>query len=331
MKKHNLPWTEKYRAQCLDDLFLPTIVKTKISNIIETKDIPNLIMTGSSGTGKSCTANIIAKDIYGDYYDDVVYELGILDDKGIKFIQNDIIGFCRTVMPYKKKDVNSFPKYKLIIFDDSDNIISRVQDQICNIMENYSAYVRFIFTCNSSSEICESIQTKCIIWRFISLSDKLITDRLIDICKIENIDYTDCGISNICEISQGDMRSAISKLEIVSIKHAEINDIFVKQLFSTPQEIIIVDLFKIIMQLNLKEALKTILNLKKNSYSCSDIISGMFNVIKSKKCDFINENLKFEIMNKICKGIYNISNIDSDLQISGCIVDIIQCVRDYKS
>lgn len=324
----NLPWIEKYKANEIDELLLPPLIKNKIVNIINDRNIPNIIITGSSGIGKSITIKIIAKEIYGNYYNDAVLELGLLDERCIRFIQNDIVNFCKTKIPYKKKDEMKYPKYKLIIFDESDSIISRIQDQISNIMENYNEYIRFAFTCNSSSDICEGIQTKSVIWRFPSLNNNLIKSKLIEICNSENIKFEEKALEKIAEISQGDLRSAINKLEIVNIKHRKIMVEYVDKLYNISHEIIINNLFKYILEKDVRNSLKLVLELKKKSYSGSDITMSMLSTIKSEICNYIPENIKIKLCDKICSGIYNISNImDSDLQLCGCIIDMINVIK----
>lgn len=320
----NLPWIEKYKANEIDELILPQLLKNKIIGIINDRNIPNIIITGSPGIGKSITVKIIAREIYGKYYNDAVLELGLLDERCIKFIQNDMINFCKTKIPYKKNDEANYPKYKLIIFDESDNIILRIQDQISNVMENYNEYVRFAFTCNSSSDICEGIQTKSVIWRFPLLNNNLIKSKLAELCNSEKIEFEEKALEKIAEISHGDLRSAINKLEIVNIKHKKILLEHIDELYNISQEVIINNLFKYILKKDIKNSLKQVLELKKKSYSGSDITMSMLSTIKSEICNYIPENTKIKLCDKICAGIYNISNVmDSDLQLCNCIVEMI--------
>jgi DNA polymerase III delta prime subunit len=325
-----LPWTEKYRPSKIDDIYLPPIIKNKIVNIIKEKNMPNLILVGPPGIGKSSAIKIIAKELYGKYYNDAVLELGLLDDRGIKFMQNDIQNFCKTKISYYKKDEDIYPKYKLIIFDEADNVISRVQDQIGIIMENFSNQIRFAFTCNDSAEIGESVQTKCLIWKYSYLSQDLVIERLKGICKKEKVEYTDSSLKKISDLSGGDLRAAINKLELVYHKYENIQDDYVRKLCNSPQDIIIKNLFNCIINKKLKESLEITFDLRKKSYSGSDITIGMLTTIRSEICKDIPEDIKIKLCDKICNGIYRISNItDSDLQLAGCIVDMIKSLDNY--
>jgi replication-associated recombination protein RarA len=101
-----LPWVEKYRPISSNDLILDSFIKHKINTIIESQNIPNMIITGEPGTGKSSTILFIAKNIYNDQYSEYVLELNASDDKGLPIMNNIILPFCR-----KKKDKAKKKKY----------------------------------------------------------------------------------------------------------------------------------------------------------------------------------------------------------------------------
>ena len=105
-----LPWIEKYRPSNTSEIFLDTFLLEKIHKIIEYKCVPNMILTGEPGTGKTSTILIIAKSIYPDpqSYSENVLELNASDDRGLSIINNTIIPFCQKI-------TNSIEK--LIILD----------------------------------------------------------------------------------------------------------------------------------------------------------------------------------------------------------------------
>jgi len=103
--KIKLPWVEKYRPTNSNDIILEPFIKEKIIKIIDTENIPNMIITGEPGTGKTSTILFIANHIYKTEYSEYVLELNASDDKGLPIINNIIYKFCK-----KKKKKN-----KLII------------------------------------------------------------------------------------------------------------------------------------------------------------------------------------------------------------------------
>jgi replication factor C subunit 3/5 len=85
-----LPWVEKYRPKNSNEIVLEPFIKTKIDKILELKSIPNMIITGEPGTGKTSTILFLAKQIYENNYDDYVLELNASDDRGLSIINNTI-------------------------------------------------------------------------------------------------------------------------------------------------------------------------------------------------------------------------------------------------
>ena len=90
-KNISLPWIEKYRPSNTNEILLDNFLLEKIYKIIENKSIPNMILTGEPGTGKTSTILIIAKSIYESNYHENVLELNASDDRGLSIINNTII------------------------------------------------------------------------------------------------------------------------------------------------------------------------------------------------------------------------------------------------
>ena len=86
---------EKYRPRTTEDIISNNIIKTKIQTIIKDGFMPNLIITGSPGTGKTSTILCIAKKLIQKNYDEAVLELNASDDRGLNMINNNIMHFCK--------------------------------------------------------------------------------------------------------------------------------------------------------------------------------------------------------------------------------------------
>jgi replication factor C subunit 2/4 len=118
-KDKHIPFVEKYRPKKIDDIILQSSMHLKILNIIKSKTLPNIIITGSPGTGKTSTLLCIAKTILGANYRDSILELNASNNRTLDFINTTIASFC------KKKIENNTYSQKLIIFDEADNITKK--------------------------------------------------------------------------------------------------------------------------------------------------------------------------------------------------------------
>ena len=157
-----IPWVEKYRPKTSDEILLDPFIKDKINKILQEKTIPNMIITGEPGTGKTSTIICLAKQIYNSKtLDECVLELNASDDRGLSIINNTILPFCK-----KKVDKNI---HKLVILDEADSITTKAQNLLSNMIAEFRQNTRFVFICNDCSHITESIQSRCMIIKYSKL------------------------------------------------------------------------------------------------------------------------------------------------------------------
>jgi len=316
---NNILWIEKYRPKTIDDLVIDDSTLNKIKRIIHDKDMPNIIITGVPGIGKTTTILCIAQYLLGKYFNQNVLELNASDDRGIKSVQDTIIYFCKKKLDIYDKD-KKYASHKIVLLDEADNITNRAQQLINTLMENYKKTTRFAFTCNNSSDIIEAIQSRCIIFRYKRLSNDQIRNKLEYICKKENINYENKGIDAIIITSQGDMRQAINNLQLVYNGYKEVTDKNVFKLCDKPHPIIIKNIFIACNKKLMKDALLYLYELINDGYSSADITMSMINYLKLIKFEEINEDIKIKFLNEICKASLIINRgIDTPLQLTGLI------------
>jgi len=308
-----LPWVEKYRPQHLDDVILDDITNSKMNNFLINKELSNMIITGHPGTGKTSTILCLARQVYGDSYNEAVIEYNASDNRGLETINNSIIHFCKK----KVNTENNLPK--LVILDEADNITKKAQNTLCNLMETYIKTTKFVLTCNDYNKLVEGIQTRCLIIRYNSLSKDVITKRLKYICKKEKISYEDEGLEAIVFISQGDIRLAINCLESTYFGFNKITYDNVYKICEKPPQVQITTLINMCLAGSLKEAVNTMLQLKENGYCNNDILLTIINVLKEISID---ESLRIRMLES-ASNAYMITNdgVDTDLQLLNCICD----------
>lgn len=315
----NTPWTEKYRPTNIEDLVIDKQTHNKITRILAEKSMPNIIFSGNPGIGKTSTMLFIAKQLLGKYYNDAVIELNASDERGVKTVQDVIEYFC-------KKKINfddGILRYKIVLLDEADNMTKKAQQFISKLMEEYYETTRFVFTCNNSIDIIETIQSRCVIFRYYKLQQEQICQKLKQICGKENIKYTNEGINTIAKISAGDLRQAINNLQFTHDGYTDVTPENVYKLCDTPHPVIIEQIFIACQNKDFKGALMVFIDLVNGGYSSSDISLSMIETLKNMDSTLIDEKTKIRYLDEICKACITISKgLNTSLQLTGVIASL---------
>ena len=316
-KNITLPWIEKYRPSNTKEILLDQYLLEKIHKIIEYKSIPNMILTGEPGTGKTSTILIIAKAIYTDSksYNENVLELNASDDRGLSIINNTIIPFCQKI-------TNSLEK--LIILDEADSITNKAQNLLSNIIAEYKKNCRFVFICNDSTKVNESIQSKCMIVNYPKLRDNFINEKLIEICKKENINYTEDTIDELISISDKDIRKSINNLECIKFTSGDLTHENIYSLLDRPKPCYIRNILDLCLNNKYNESVLELSRLYKDGYNASDILLTFLDYLMKPNSDLtISQNMKMKLYKIVSFSYIKVNEgNDSLLQLLGCLSNI---------
>jgi replication factor C subunit 2/4 len=317
---------EKYRPKTIDNIILNDTLKSKITSFLVNNSVPNIIISGPPGTGKTSLILLIAKHIYKENYKEAVLELNASDNRGIEIINNNITYFCKKKITDRNKNNN--PITKLIILDEADNITNKVQNIISKLLEDNTINTKFAFTCNNSLNIIEALQSRCLMIYIPLLTYDQINNKLIDICKKENIEYTEEALKLLTMNANGDIRYAINNLEVIYYGFGKIEKKNIYELCHQPQPEIIINLIQECVYKNIKKVITIIEELKNKGYCSNDILLTIINILQYVKIDEeirINFNrILNESYVQICDGV------DTNLQLYGCISRIILFMQTYK-
>jgi len=199
-------WTEKYRPVNFSEVVGQKDIIKRVESLVNSLNIPHLLLAGPAGTGKSTLALIIVKTLYGDKWKDNYLELNASDERGIQIVRDKVKNFART------KSLGNVP-FKVIFLDEADALTPEAQQALRRTMENYSSTCRFILSCNYSSKIIDPIQSRCVISRFKLLEKKDIEKVIQRISQAENLTISPESMETIYEGSEGDCRRCINILQ----------------------------------------------------------------------------------------------------------------------
>ncbi len=224
-------WIEKYRPQSLADVRGHEDIVGRLQSYVSRNDLSHFLFSGPAGTGKTTCASAIARELYGEDWRENFLELNASDERGIDVVRDRIKNFART----------SFGghEYRIIFLDEADALTSDAQSALRRTMEQFSNNVRFILSCNYSSQIIDPIQSRCSVFRFSPLGDEAIETEMRHIAGEEDIELTDDGLDALVYAAGGDMRKAINGLQAASVSGDVVDESAVYAITSTarPEEI----------------------------------------------------------------------------------------------
>ena len=149
-------WVEKYRPRKIEECILPDNIKSTFLNFLDKGEVPNLLLAGPAGCGKTTVAKALCNELGVDYY--VIN--GSDEGRFLDTVRNNAKNFASTV------SISSTAKHKVIIIDEADNTTNDVQLLLRAFIEEFSGNCRFIFTCNYKNKIVEPLHSRCAVVEF---------------------------------------------------------------------------------------------------------------------------------------------------------------------
>ena len=204
--KDEFLWVEKYRPRVIEDIVLPETIKKQFRSFVEQGNVPNLLLSGSQGTGKTTCAKAVLEELGCDY----IVINGSMNGN-IDTLRNEILNFAATV------SFSGGRKY--VILDEADYVTSATQPALRNFTEEYSANCGFIFTCNFPEKIIEPLHSRCTTIDFkISKSEssslaKQFMKRVKMILETEGVDYDSKVLAEFIMLHFPDWRRILNELQ----------------------------------------------------------------------------------------------------------------------
>ena len=149
-------WVEKYRPKTIEECILPENIKKTFKDFLNTGEIPNMLLAGPPGVGKTTVAKALCNELGVDFY--VIN--GSDEGRFLDTVRNNAKNFASTV------SLSSEAKHKVIIIDEADNTGNDVQLLLRAFIEEFANNCRFIFTCNYKNKILEPLHSRCAVVEF---------------------------------------------------------------------------------------------------------------------------------------------------------------------
>ena len=202
----HLLWTEKYRPKNIEDCILPERLKKPFQEYVTQKNIPNLLLTGGAGVGKTTVAKAMCNEIGCDFM-----IINGSDENGIDMVRNKITNYASSM---------SFSGgRKVIIIDEADYLSANAQAAFRNAIEEFAGNCSFIFTCNFKNKIIEPLHSRCAVIEFtLKASEKSsmaaqFFKRVQTILSDEEIAYETPVVAELIKKHFPDFRRVINELQ----------------------------------------------------------------------------------------------------------------------
>ena len=210
MSNHML-WVEKYRPKTIADCILPDAMKATFQEYVNKKEIPNLLLCGTAGVGKTTVAKALCEEVGCDY----IVINGSDEGRQIETLRVKIKNYASSVSLMGGR--------KVVIIDEADYMNAEsVQPALRGAIEEFSGNCSFIFTCNFKNRIMEAIHSRCTVVDFKLNGSKAkmasaFFKRVESILKLENVEYDREVVVAIITKHFPDNRRILNELQRYSV------------------------------------------------------------------------------------------------------------------
>ena len=210
MTNQTFLWVEKYRPQKITDCVLPESIKKTFIEFVGQKEIPNLLLAGGSGVGKTTVARALCEELHSDYI-----IINGSEESGIDVLRTKIKQFASTVSLQGGT--------KVVILDEADYLNPQsTQPALRGFIEEFHKNCRFIFTCNFKNRIIEPLHSRCSVIEFKINGNKNqlaheFMGRAESILKEEQIGFDDKVIAELIMKHFPDWRRVLNELQRYSV------------------------------------------------------------------------------------------------------------------
>ena len=213
MSRDEFLWVEKYRPKTIEECILPDSIKKTFQEFVDRGEVPNMLLSGPPGVGKTTVAKALCTELGVDCY--VIN--GSDEGRFLDTVRNNAKNFASTV------SLSSTAKHKVIIIDEADNTTHDVQLLLRASVEEFNRNCRFIFTCNYKNKIIEPLHSRCAVVEFGIPNKKKpeiagnFFQRVRTILEKENIEYDQKVLATLINKHFPDWRRVLNELQRYSV------------------------------------------------------------------------------------------------------------------
>jgi replication factor C small subunit len=228
-------WVEKYRPRSFEEIPGQPVVKVQLQQVVDTKNLPNLLFFGPPGTGKSSAAEVVARELFGDAWEGNFTELNASDifEQGRKYLEasrslarfyderKGVLDNFKLIMNRLAGIAPLGAPYRILFINEAESLTRDAQQALRRIIERYNKTCKFILATARPSQIIIPVRSRCLPLHFTQLPADTMLDFLRRIATEEGHALSNECSRSIMGLSEGNLRTALTLLQLVADDSSE--------------------------------------------------------------------------------------------------------------
>lgn len=266
----DLPFIEKYRPRTLAEVAGNREILARLRAFCKTGSLPNLLLASPPGLGKTTIVWALAREMLGASFKTAFLELNASDERNLSDIRTKVKTFVQ-------RQITLPPRvYKLVFLDEIDMMADAAQGALRRLMEDYSSTTRFCLACNNLAKVIEPLQSRCCLLQLSPVPVPELVGRLERVCASEGISYDANALSEIAQLSGGDVRDALNSLQAVSASGGTVTKQRIFEVLDLVDPKEVAEGMGLAEQGRLQESLRLFSALLSQGFSVEDLVGGIY-------------------------------------------------------
>ncbi len=246
-------WVQKYRPRSLEEVLDQELVKTQLRRLVASGNVPNLLLSGPSGSGKSSVAEAVARRLFGESWEGNFTEINASNvfTEGRRYLEasRSLARFYsehKSVIDNFKLIINRIAgvaplgaPYRILFINEAEALTQDAQQALRRLIERYNRTCKFILATARPSLLIPPVQSRCLLVRFTQLPSDALRDYLVRLAAQEGHTLAPDLAASIVRLCDNNLQKALTASQLI-LEHDDTSDAALQQLSESihPREVL---------------------------------------------------------------------------------------------